>query len=888
MSQLKIIFWNANGLSKHTLEVKEFLKANQVDIMLISETHFTQKTHFNIPQYDFYHVNHPDGKARGGSGILIRNVIKHHQGAHYCSPEIQATNIIVEDWLGPLTISSIYCPPKHNIKKEMYMSFFRTLGNKFLACGDYNAKHPLWGSRLITPKGRQLFYAIKELNLNVKSSGTPTYWPTDLNKTPDLIDFCVSKGIPEGSQNCTTCYELSSDHSPVLLTVHSKYIIHDQKCTLHNKKTNWHYFRYFLSTNLTENVKLKTDEDIADAVEYLVRNIQQASWNATPQRSFSTKPKSPAEVLKKLAEKRKAKKTWQRTKSPEDKRKLNKATAELKNLLQNIQNESFEKKIQSLSSNKSTDYSLWKVTKSVKRYPKINHPIRKPDNSWTKNNSEKATTFANHLCNVFTPNTNEVVPENIQKFLEETHQLDLPIKKFTKAEVVKVISTLKTNKAPGYDLITPTVLKELPKKAINLLTFIYNACLTRCLVPPQWKVAQITMIQKPGKPTDQVKSYRPISLLPLLSKVLEILFLKRLMPIVTQKNLIPDHQFGFRKKHGTIEQIHRLVETINNAFESKEYCTAAFLDISQAFDKVWHKGLLYKIKKLLPINFYMFIESYIQERHFYVQEAGETSSIKNIRAGVPQGSVLGPLLYLLFTSDLPRSQDAIIGTFADDTAVLAVNKNATNASNTLQKYLSTLSLWLNEWRIKANESKSTHVTFTLKHTTCPPVQLNQIQIPQSNEALYLGIYLDRKLKWKKHIQTKRKALDIQLNKMKYLIGHRSKLSLENKILIYKCIIKPIWTYGIQLWGTASNTNIKLLQQFQSKVLRKITNAPTYITNKRLHDELNIKTVKEEISSQLTSYKLRIDNHPNPLASNLMSNQETFRRLKRKAPQDLLP
>lgn len=887
MSQLNIVFWNANGLSNHILEVKEFLRTRQIDVMLICETHFTQKSHLLIPQYDFYHVNHPDSKARGGSGILIRKTIKHHQGTHYCAQEIQATNIIVEDWLGPLTISSIYCPPKHNIKKDLYISFFRSLGNKFLACGDYNAKHPLWGSRLTSPKGKQLFYAIKELNLNVKSSGTPTYWPTDVNKTPDLIDFCVSKGIPEGSQNCTSICELSSDHSPVLLTVHCKYIIQDQKCTLHNKKTNWHYFRYLLSTNLSENIPLKTDEDLVDAVEHLVRNIQLASWNATPQKSFSINHTTPTNVLKKLFIKRKAKKTWQRTRSPDDKRKLNKATAELKLLLQNIQNENFEKNIQGLGPNKSTDYSLWKVTKSIKRYPKINHPIRKPDSSWTKSNLEKATTFANHLSDVFTPNTNEVVPENIKKILDETHQLDLPIKKFSKAEVIKVINTLKANKAPGYDLITPTILKELPANALNLLTYIYNACLTRCFVPPQWKVAQITMIQKPGKPTDQVKSYRPISLLSVLSKVLEILFLKRLTPIVNQKELIPDHQFGFRKNHGTIEQIHRLVETIHNAFESKEFCTAAFLDISQAFDKVWHEGLLYKIKKLLPINFYLFIKSYINDRHFYVQEAGEASTIKNIRAGVPQGSVLGPLLYLLFTADLPRSQNAVIGTFADDTAVLAVSKDAQKASNALQKYLNTLSVWLREWRIKANESKSTQVTYTLKHATCPPVQLNQIEIPQKDEALYLGIYLDRKLKWKKHIQTKRKALDIQLRKMKYLIGYRSKLSLENKILIYKCILKPIWTYGIQLWGTASNTNIKLLQQFQSKVLRIITNAPTYVTNERLHKDLNIKTVKEEISSQLMSYKLRIDDHPNPLAANLMSNRETFTRLKRKAPQDLI-
>lgn len=395
------------------------------------------------------------------------------------------------------------------------------------------------------------------------------------------------------------------------------------------------------------------------------------------------------------------------------------------------------------------------------------------------------------------------------------------------------------------------------------------------------------MIQKPGKPSDQVKSYRPISLLPVLSKVLESLFLTRLMPIIESKNLIPPHQFGFRKNHGTIEQIHRLVEAINNAFETKKYCTSAFLDISQAFDKVWHEGLLYKLRKLVPINYYLFIKSYLQNRLFYVYESNEISDLKCIRAGVPQGSIMGPILYLLFTSDLPQSENTVIGTFADDTAVLAIDKNASITNNKLQTYLDTLCKWLKSWRIKANETKSTHVTFTLKHGNCPPVHMNQIELPQEKEVKYLGIHLDKKLNWNTHIKTKRRALDIQAHKMNYLIGQNTKKSLENKLLVYKCMMKPIWTYRIQLWGTASNTTIKTLQQFQSKTLRKIAVAPQYITNVRLHKELNIRTVKEEIPYQIQNYKLRIETHQNSLAANLMNNPETFIRLRRRAPQDII-
>lgn len=159
-----------------------------------------------------------------------------------------------------------------------------------------------------------------------------------------------------------------------------------------------------------------------------------------------------------------------------------------------------------------------------------------------------------------------------------------------------------------------------------------------------------------------------------------ILFLSRMNPILMERKIIPNHQFGFRKKHGTIEQVHRLVDSIYTCFEKKEYCSAAFLDISQAFDRVWHEGLLYKIKEMLPINYCLFLKSYLNERRFFVKHGEDTSDLQEIYAGVPQGSVLGPTLYLLFTSDLPVTEGAKVGTFADDTAILAVDKVAAKAT----------------------------------------------------------------------------------------------------------------------------------------------------------------------------------------------------------------
>lgn len=168
------------------------------------------------------------------------------------------------------------------------------------------------------------------------------------------------------------------------------------------------------------------------------------------------------------------------------------------------------------------------------------------------------------------------------------------IKYIASLEVAQEIdNNINPKKAPGIDEISPRILKELSRKGIVLVTCIFNACLRLEHVPDCFKTAQIIMIKKPNKTEEDVSSYRPISLLPVLSKLFEKLFLKRLKPLID----LPDHQFGFRNQHSTIDQIHRVTSVIEKVFEEKKYCITVFLDVAQAFDKVWHEGLVYKLSK---------------------------------------------------------------------------------------------------------------------------------------------------------------------------------------------------------------------------------------------------------------------------------------------------
>jgi exonuclease III len=201
------------------------LNQNQIDILLISETHFTSKNHFTISGYDLCYTNHPDGTAHGGTAILIKTTIAYYEQLKYTVPVIQATSVRVKGPLRDITIAAVYCPPRHNLKVEHFEAFFQTLGPSFLAGRDFNSKHTLWGSRLTTTKGREMAKVIQAQKYAYLSTGASTYWPTDANKIPDLLDFFITNGISAKYANFQSNYDLNSDHTPIIVTISTTIVL---------------------------------------------------------------------------------------------------------------------------------------------------------------------------------------------------------------------------------------------------------------------------------------------------------------------------------------------------------------------------------------------------------------------------------------------------------------------------------------------------------------------------------------------------------------------------------------------------------------------------------------------------------------------------------------
>lgn len=890
-NSLLILLFNANGLKNHQNELQVVLQEKRIDIALISETHFTKYSHIPIAGYNLLKTNHPDNTAHGGAAIYIKTSLVYQALPNFCQPNLQSCAILIYLNNIPTTIAAIYSPPRHNMNFQNYADCFSTLNHNFIIGGDYNAKHHSWGCRTNNPRGNVLHNFITQKGFKALAPPGPTYWPTSLRKKPDILDIFVSNTPSNIYYTTRNLLEPSSDHSAVLLTVSAAPPIRSCPPKLFHSTTDKQKFHDLVDRNINLKISLKTTQEIDDAINNFTNVIQTAAWDASTshRQHFNHSPSIPEYIRILIANKRRARALYQRYRLPSLKRNFNNLANSLKKILSSHKSQAQANYLANLS---SKDGSLWQATKKSLRHQAPNTPLINPSGGLASTDADKAELLKNHLAKIFTPHSDIQIPQHtalVNRYLDSPLPPTLPSKYFTPNDIKNAIQNYSLKKSPGYDLITAEVAKCLPKRAIVLLTVLINASLRLAYFPQLWKFSIIIVFPKPKKPPDILSSYRPISLLPFFAKIFERLILKRIRPYIFSNNIIPNTQFGFRASHATTHQLHRLVDAISFSFEKKKYCTCVFLDVSQAFDRVWHEGLLFKLKAFLPTAYFLLIKSYLTDRHFQVKFGSSFSNIEKISAGVPQGGILSPMLYNVYAADQPTSPTTSVAEFADDKAIISVHEDPHIASLSLQNHLDLMSVWYDKWRVKVNQSKSIHSTFTLRLPPCPEVFLNNIPIPSSQSVKYLGLIFDRRLTWGPHIKAKKLALNERLRSVKSLITNKH-TKLNTKLLIYKSLIKPMWTYGLQLWGNAKVSNVNKIQTVQNKILRLITKAPPYVSNYSLHTDLNINTVHAEAITYYKRFHKRLTHHPNPLISNLASRTipgNPSRRLKRNWCRDLL-
>jgi hypothetical protein len=447
------------------------------------------------------------------------------------------------------------------------------------------------------------------------------------------------------------------------------------------------------------------------------------------------------------------------------------------------------------------------------------------------------------------------------------------------------IGSLKKKKAPGPDNISNTALKLLPPKVVVTLAAIFNASLRLCHFPSRWKNATVIFIPKPGKNSKLPQSYRPISLLSSIGKVLEKVILTRLVKVTDENSTIPDEQFGFRPKHSTVDQLINVTEFIAKGFGQNQSTGAIFLDVAKAFDTVWHDGLVYKLHAAgVPMAMVRLLNSFLNRRVFH---AKILSTQREIQAGVPQGSVLSPTLYAIFTADIPKPDNTKIALYADDTAILVRSWSPEIISRDLQGAVENLESWFRTWRIDVNPEKSSAILFTKRHfRPVGEVAMFNRVIPWTTVVKYLGVKFDNHLTFIPQIEHAKTRALIVRGQLNSLVCRRSKLSIKNKITIYRQIVRPAMTYSFVVWGNVSNTQLHKLQVVQNKFLRAAFNAPWFGRNSQLHREADLPLIKDFLLDVAEKFFENAAQHPNPLVRDAVDYDEHL-PLRHKRPKCLL-
>lgn len=334
--------------------------------------------------------------------------------------------------------------------------------------------------------------------------------------------------------------------------------------------------------------------------------------------------------------------------------------------------------------------------------------------------------------------------------------------------------------------------------------------------------------------------------------------------------MIINEQFGFRAAHSTVQQLARVSEYISHHLNLGQSTGMFLLDIEKAFDTVWHEGLLHKLINLnISLNLVKIIESYLTDRSFFVCIGDCASSSQMIPAGVPQGSILGPFLFLLYLNDIPIQPKTSLACFADDTASYTSSNDIDLIIGRLQLSIDRLHSYFSKWRLKLNEAKTEAILFT-RQRKLPKRTLTIAghNIPWSSSVRYLGITMDSKLNWSKHISNLRIKGAQAIGCLSPIFNRNSILSPLTKLRIYSTLIRPCLTYACPVWSSTCISNHQILQVVQNKCL-KISFKTPYKTNLiKLHSKIKFPLLLNFILKITYKFYNKIQNHKNPLISNI--------------------
>ena len=394
----------------------------------------------------------------------------------------------------------------------------------------------------------------------------------------------------------------------------------------------------------------------------------------------------------------------------------------------------------------------------------------------------------------------------------------------THIEVEDVISNLDSSKSCGPNSVPIYILKVLGPYISNALATLINQSFSKGIFPSSLKTAKVIALFKKGDP-EMTSNYRPISLLSSFSKLYEKLMYKRLYSFTTHNKLIHPLQFGFQKNNSIDHTLISMTEAIRNTLDNKKYGCGIFIYLQKAFDTVNHGILIDKLEHYgVRGNALAWFKSYLSDRYQYVAVEDTHSELLRVICGVPQGSILGPLLFLLFINDLPKvSKKLKFYLFADDTNIYCESDTVDNVVKKANSELRKVKKWLDANKLSININKTNYIIFHSPQKPIPPhtsIKIGKNHITRVKYVKFLGLLLDDTLSWKYHLSELSKKLARTCG---VLYKIRPFLPTEILVCLYNSLFRSFLQYGITVWGQTCASYIDPITKLQKKAIRIISN-----------------------------------------------------------------